>query len=57
MRNGEGTSEYCILNPAGFNMQYSDVPSPFLMTAKQVAEQGVKACLKGKEIFVVRGGF
>ena len=38
-------------------MQYSDVPSPFLMSAKDVAIQGVNACLLGKEIFVVKGGF
>ena len=52
-----GFTETGFNERAGFNMQYSDVPSPFLMTAKQVAEQGVKACLKGKEIYVVRGGF
>ena len=52
-----GFTETGFNERAGFNMQYSDVPSLFLMSAKQVAEQGVNACLKGKEIYVVRGGF
>ncbi len=52
-----GFTETGFNERAGFNMQYSDVPSPFLMSAKDVAIQGVNACLSGKEIFVVKGGF
>jgi len=52
-----GFTETGFNERAGFNMQYSDVPSPFLMSAKQVAIQGVEACLRGKEVYVVRGGF
>jgi len=52
-----GFTETGFNKRAGFKMQYSDVPSPFLMSGKSVAKQGVDACLDGKEIFVVRGGF